>query len=209
MFRRLLEKVSIPSIKRPRISLPTVSFRFPRVSLPVIRFSLPKINISVKRISTIMGAINTSLLVFLGSIGLFLAYINPIPTITPYISMGLANELYTQVVYLQANLIPTIGVASGLIVLGLLLHAANFRTAPKAVLRSPIALYKKITVWRNWLLAKITYLNEESAKWKTTFKIMMSPYTLLRALGFSPQMAIGLLAGGGTAGSGVVINETV
>ena len=202
-----------------RIKLPTVSLRFPKFTLPVIRFSVPKIdlpkialpaiNISLKKVSMIVGTINTALLVAIGSIGLFISYINPIPAITPYISLAIANVLFDQVVYLQANLIPTIGASAALIVLGLLLHAANFRTAPKAVLRSPIALYKKITVWRNWLLAKITYLNEESAKWKTTFKIMMSPYTLLRALGFSPQMAIGLLAVGGTAGSGVVINETV
>ena len=209
MFKRLLEKVSIPSIKRPRISLPTVSFRLPKASLPIIRFSLPKIDLPMKKVSTIIGAINTSLLVILGSIGLFLAYINPIPMLTPYLSMGIANILFDQVVYLQANLIPTIGVSSGLIVLGLILHVANFRTAPKAVLRSPIVAYKKIVTWRNWLLAKITYLNEESAKWKTTFKIMMSPYSFLRAMGFSPQMAIGLLAVGGTAGTGVVVNETV
>ena len=59
------------------------------------------------------------------------------------------------------------------------------------------------------MLAKIEYLNSESAKWKTTFKIMMSPYSFLRAMGLSPQMAIGLLAVGGTAGTGVVVNETV
>ena len=201
------------------IKMPTVSFRFPKVSLPVIRFSVPKIDlpkinlpeihISSKKIGVVVGAINTALLVAIGSIGLFVSYINPIPAITPYISLAIANVLFDQVVYLQANLIPTIGVSSALIVLGLLLHAANFRTAPKAVLRSPIVAYKKIVAWRNWLLAKITYLNEESAKWKTTFKIMMSPYSFLRAMGFSPQMAIGLLAVGGTAGTGVVVNETV
>ena len=202
-----------------RIKLPTVSLRFPKFTLPVIRFNVPKIdlpkialpaiNISLKKVGMVVGAINTSLLVAIGIIGLFISYINPIPAITPYISLAIANILFDQVVYLQANLIPTIGVSSGLIVLGLILHVANFRTAPKAVLRSPIVAYKKIVAWRNWLLAKITYLNEESAKWKTTFKIMMSPYSFLRAMGFSPQMAIGLLAVGGTAGTGVVVNETV
>ena len=201
------------------IKVPTVSFRFPKVSLPVIRFSVPKIdlpkitlptiNISLKKISTVLGAVNTTLLVLIGSLGLLVSYINPIPSITPYISLAVANVLFDQVVYLQANLIPTISVSAALIVMGLLIHVANFRTAPKAVLRSPIVAYKKIVAWRNWLLAKITYLNEESAKWKTTFKIMMSPYSFLRAMGFSPQMAIGLLAVGGTAGTGVVVNETV
>lgn len=78
-----------------------------------------------------------------------------------------------------------------------------------SVVRSPVAAYRRVTVWRNWILAKIQYLNDESAKWKTAFNIVKSPYTLLRALGFSPQMAIGLLAIGGTAGGGVVVNETI
>ena len=77
------------------------------------------------------------------------------------------------------------------------------------VVRSPIRAYKRITVWRNWILDKIEYLNAESARWKTAFNIAKSPYSLLRALGFSPQMAIGLLALGGTAGGGVVVNETL
>lgn len=213
MFKKFFKQVfSMPTIKLPKIKvgfpiikIPSVSI--PTVSMPSIKF--PTIVIPVKRITTVLGAINTLLLIAIGGIGLFISYINPIPTITPYISMGLATQLYDQVVFLQANLLPTIGVSSGLIVLGLLLHLNNFKTAPKAILRSPITLYRKITVWRNWLLAKITYLNEESAKWKTTFKIMMSPYSFLRMMGFSPQMAIGLLAVGGTAGTGVVVNETV
>jgi hypothetical protein len=58
-------------------------------------------------------------------------------------------------------------------------------------------------------LEKIEYLNAESAKWKTAFNIAKSPYSLLRALGFSPQMAVGLLTVTATAGSGVVVNETL
>ena len=141
MFRRLLEKVSIPSIKRPKIRLPTVSFRLPKVSLPIIRWTFPTISLPIKRITSVLGAINTALLVIIGGLGLFVSYINPIPTITPHISIGLATSLYDQVLYLQANLIPTIGISSGFIVLGLLLHLNNFRTAPKAILRSPITLY--------------------------------------------------------------------
>ena len=210
MIKRFLKKVfSVPSFLGCGPSIPRISFRLPKVSLPIVVFSIPHFNFPFKRLGLIIGAINTILLVAIGGIGLFISYINPVPTITPYISMGLATELYNQVILLQANLIPTIGISSGLILLGLLLHLNNFRTAPKAILRSPILLYKKITVWRNWLLTKIEYLNSESAKWKTTFKIIMSPYSFLRMMGFSPQMAIGLLALGGTAGSGVVINETV
>ena len=37
----------------------------------------------------------------------------------------------------------------------------------------------------------------------------MSPYSLLRAAGFSPQMAVGVLFAGSAVGGGVVVNETV
>ena len=179
-------------------------------------FSVPKLSIPVKRINTALGVVNTSLLVLMGSIGLICSYINPIPALAPYITLSIANKLFDFIVYLQANMIFTIAASSGLIVLGLLIHVGNFKAwwttikaTPMVVIRSPIRAYRRVAVWRNWLLIKIAYLNEESAKWKTTFKIMMSPYSFLRAMGLSPQMAIGLLAVGGTAGTGVVVNETV
>ena len=191
-------------------------FKFPTISMPRIR--LPRFHFSFpfRKIAMILGAVNTAILILLGSIGLLVSYINPIPHITPYIPIHIATQLFDSVVYLQANLALTIGISAGLIVTGLLLHAANFKAwwrafkaAPMAVVRAPMNFYRKMTVWRNWLLEKIEYLNGESAKWRTTFNILKSPYSLLRALGFSPQMAMGLLAIGGTAGSGVVINETV
>ena len=211
------------------------SIRMPRIRFPRIRLSLPHVSIPFGKIGAVLGAINTSLLVFVGVIGLAVSFINQnqignvIHWLSPILPFKLENILWTgawlnvtdQFVFdgimaAQANFALTIGVSIGLIVLGFMLHATNFaawwrafKAAPMAIIRSPISAYRKITVWRNWLLAKIEYLNSESAKWKTTFKIMMSPYTLLRALGFSPQMAIGLLAVGGTAGTGVVVNETV
>ena len=206
MFKKFLDKIKLPRI---HVTLPNFSFRFPEIKVP-------QITIPFKKVATVLGAINTAILVTIGGLGLLISYINPIPTITPYIEMGLATKLFDQVVYLQSNLAITIGVSSALIVFGLLIHVANFKSwwqtlkaAPMAVIRSPIKAYRKVTIWRNWLLAKIEYLNSESAKWKTTFKIMMSPYSFLRAMGLSPQMAIGLLAVGGTAGTGVVVNETV
>ena len=83
--------------------------------------------------------------------------------------------------------------------------------APMGVLRIPIRIYRRVVAIRNWVLAKITYLNDESAKWKTTFNILKSPYTLLRFAGFSPQMAVGVLFAGSTVGTGVVVewNESV
>jgi len=80
---------------------------------------------------------------------------------------------------------------------------------PGAIYRTPMRMYRRLTVWRNWLLEKVTYLQDESAKWKTTFNILKSPYSFLRMMGLSPQMAVGLLAVGSTAGTGVIVNETV
>ena len=208
-LKSILSVIAIPEIKMPTIKLPKISFSLPRITLPTL--VLP-----IKRITTTLGAINTAILVLMGSFGLLCSYINPIPTLAPYISLSIANRLFDFIVFLQANLIGTLTASSGLIVLGLLLHVGNFKAwwqtlkaAPMAVIKSPIKAYRRVAVWRNWVLAKITYLNEDSAKWKTTFKIMMSPYSFLRAMGLSPQMAIGLLAVGGTAGTGVVVNETV
>ena len=79
----------------------------------------------------------------------------------------------------------------------------------RAIKRSPFAAYRKVAAWRDWLIAKVEYLNSESAKWKRTFNILKSPYSFLRMMGLSPQMAIGLLAVGSTAGTGVVVNETI
>ena len=79
----------------------------------------------------------------------------------------------------------------------------------RAIKRSPFAAYRKLASWRDSLIAKVEYLNSESAKWKRTFNILKSPYSFLRMMGLSPQMAIGLLAVGSTAGTGVVVNETI
>ena len=80
---------------------------------------------------------------------------------------------------------------------------------PMGILRIPIRIYRRVVAIRNWVLDKVTYLNDESAKWKTTFNILKSPYTLLRFAGFSPQMAVGVLFAGSTVGTGVVVNETL
>ena len=80
---------------------------------------------------------------------------------------------------------------------------------PGILWRMPFRAYRRIVRFRNWLLAKVEYAQAESAKWKTTFNIMRSPYTALRALGFTPQMAASLLIGASAVTGGVVVNETV
>ena len=75
--------------------------------------------------------------------------------------------------------------------------------------RSPGKSYNKVKIWRDWLLAKVEYLQSESAKWKATFNILKSPYSLLRTMGFSPQMAASFLIAGSAVGGGVVAAEVM
>jgi hypothetical protein len=80
---------------------------------------------------------------------------------------------------------------------------------PGILWRLPFRAYRHIVRFRNWLLAWVEYAQAESAKWKTTFAIVKSPFTLLTKMGFSPQMAASLLIGASAVGGGVVVNETV
>jgi hypothetical protein len=80
---------------------------------------------------------------------------------------------------------------------------------PGAVARSPMKTFRKMKLWRDWTLEKADYLETESAKWKRTFTIVKSPYSLLLKMGFSPQYAIGLLALGTTTVTGVAVNEAM
>jgi len=80
---------------------------------------------------------------------------------------------------------------------------------PAIIARSPMQLFRKTKIWRDWLLEKVDYLEAESAKWKRTFQIIKSPYSILLKMGFSPQYAIGLIAVGTTATTGVVANEAM
>ena len=157
------------------------------------------------------------LLIAIGVLGLVLSYIDPMPyieSVFPIVITGtIINvtqaNIQTILTFLNVNLIHAVAGSSTLIVAGLAFYIRDIKATPMAIIRLPIKTYKVVVRGRNWLLAKINYLNEESAKWKTTFNILKSPYSLLRTLGFSPQMAIGLLFAGGTVGGGVVVNETV
>ena len=56
-------------------------------------------------------------------------------------------------------------------------------------LRSPLVAYHKARYWRDWTLAKVEYVQSESAKWRTAFTVAKMPYTILRSFGLSPQLA--------------------
>ena len=91
--------------------------------------------------------------------------------------------------------------------------AKAFKRMIFSILYSPILLliqtYKKGLIIRDYVMAKVDYLDQESKKWHRFFQVMASPYNLLLKLGFSPQMAMSFLAVGSTVGTGVVVNETI
>ena len=162
-------------------------------------------------------------LLLMGGLGLAVAAVNPLEFLTPFlrtaeqvIAQNLLNQLYAKPEFLAGLVSASVLLAS----LAFLLLVQNpslafksigrgVKNSPKALLRSPITTYKSIVKFRNWMLAKVEYLQSESAKWKTTFNIVKSPYSLLRTMGFTPQMAASLLIGASAVTGGVVVNETV
>ena len=56
-----------------------------RISIRIPKFKFPRIAVPFGRIATIIGAINTVLLVSIGSLGLLVSYINPVPYIAEYL----------------------------------------------------------------------------------------------------------------------------
>jgi len=189
-----------------------------------MKFNRPSVDLTkiIKKTINIFFGTLSVVMILAGSLGLFLAYMNPIPWVAGYFPINFAGfymtgeQAFQDVKTWQAT--PVLSALSGgiTIVLGLLLHVNNFKNwwraikaSPRAIANFPVATYRKLKAGRDWLLEKIDYLNSESAKWRRTFQVMRSPYSFLRMMGFSPQMALGLIAVGGTAGTGVVVNETV
>ena len=156
--------------------------------------------------------------------------VDPMQWIGPLLPISAFGFLYVDQAYVQGLLTTldtnqialsaAIGVCSLVMLVGGILLVQNpvyaikqlgskIKASPMAFLRSPITAYRRVAAARNWMLARIEYLNAESAKWKAIFNIAKSPYAILRSLGFSPQMALGLLFAGSAVGGGVVVNETI
>ena len=163
----------------------------------------------------------TVITITIGTMGLFISYINPTPYIAEYYP-GLYLGYYTlETLFVDIKWWQSLGyiawsISGGSIILGLAIHIRSIgklwrgiKATPRAIINFPVSTYRKLKAIRDWILAKVTYLNEESAKWRRVFNVLKSPYSLLRAMGFSPQMAMGLLFAGSTVGGGVVVNETL
>ena len=174
---------------------------------------------SWKHTKTVLSVMLIITLLVAGTVGIIVSFTNPTIWIEPYVSACMEFYItacwiepaliYTNgiVVSLNNNWIATLSVSIGLVLMGLL--QPEVRRGIRSFPRQVLSAYRRVRSWRDWLFAKIEYLNGESAKWKRTFNVLKSPYSLLRALGLNPQMAIGLLAVGSTAGTGVIVNETV
>ena len=167
------------------------------------------------RVSTVMAIALTVALLLVGIIGLALSYVNPVQWILPYVSSCfdyVGCWVQPTLIYLSgvietlnANWLVTLPTSFVLLSMGLL--QPESRRNIKAFPRKVLSAYRKVCSWRDWLFAKIEYLNGESAKWRRAFNIAKSPYSALRFMGLSPQMAIGLLVAGSTATTAVTVNE--
>ena len=184
-----------------------------------------KININKKAVSaTAKKLLDGMLIVFtfatllLGSALLTATYIYPVKIINNYSGiLTIKPELLIEyLAYTQTYYWYSIACGASLIFFGLAVHVRSINGVYRAImdtpayfLNVPVVLYKNAVKFRDWLFAKIEYLNSESVKWRRFFTVMSSPYSLLLKMGFSPQMALGLITIGSTAGTGVIVNETI
>ena len=186
-----------------------------------IKFKRPSLKKILKGVGKSILNTFTAVTIIGGGTLAFASYINPVPYIAEYfpnLQYGIytLETLYKDVKWWQDQGYIAWSISGGMIALGLAIHIRSIgkliraiKSSPKAILNFPVNTYRKLRATRDWIFDKVEYLNSESKKWRTAFNIAKSPYTLLRALGFSPQMALGLLTVGSTVGGGVVVNETV
>jgi len=171
--------------------------------------------------SSLLAAI-TFLSVSLGILGIAITTMDPVnlwwtisPIETPYYIVTYSSVMgYLE--FVQSYYWYSLGISFGLIVFGYAIHIRSLKNlwngikaSPRAILYSPITIYKDIVGFRDWLFEKIEYLNGESAKWRRFFNVVKSPYSLLRALGVNPQLAIAILGIGGATGATVAVNEII
>ena len=207
-------------MKKFNIKLPSLKFNLKHPGI-----KLPKLNLNIKKILKKVGTYTlntfTVLIISIGSILAFSSYINPVPFIAqqfPNLALGNYNLeiLFSDVKWWQSLQYYNYGISSGIIVFGLAIHIRSIgkliraiKSSPRAIINFPVNTYNKIRIWRDYLFQKIEYLNSESKKWRVAFNIAKVPYTVLTKAGFSPQMAISLLAVGGTVGGSVVVSEAL
>jgi hypothetical protein len=155
-------------------------------------------------------------LLLLGATGILLLTADPMPYIGKYFPLEVGGYLSIEqslvsdwIAFTTTEMGVAIAISAMLLVTAGLLLVQDPLETLRSFKRSPLGFYYAILGGRNWLMAKVEYLQTESAKWKAFFNMLKAPYSLLRSLGFSPQMATGLLLAGSTVTGGVVVNETL
>ena len=176
----------------------------------------------LKDTGVVLLMVSTYLLASLGTVFLAITLINPVnlwwamsPIETPYYIITYSSVM-TYLELIQQYYWYSVGTSLGLIILAYAIHIRSLRqlwngikATPKAILYSPVTLYRDIVEFRDWLFNKIEYLNAESAKWKRFFNVMKSPYSLLRSFGLSPQLAVAVLGIGTASGGTLVVAEVL
>jgi len=176
----------------------------------------------LKDTGVVLLMVSTYLFASLGTVFLAVTLINPVnlwwsisPIETPYYVITYSSVMiYLELI--QQYFWYSVGSSLGLIVLAYAIHIRsmrqlwnNIKATPKAILYSPVTLYRDIVEFRDWLFDKIEYLNGESAKWRKFFNVMKSPYSLLRSFGLSPQLAVAVLGIGTASGGTLVVAEVI
>ena len=187
------------------------------VTFPPENYKLPAF---IKVISKIFSYVFTIALLLLGAVGLVSAYLNPFTYLLPYVDncysyLGVtACGAETSLIQLESlsttlyhNMLYTLVGSIAMLTIGLLQPEA--RRVYFSLPRKTMQTYRAMVTGRDWLIAKVEYLNSESGKWKRVFQVMRSPYSLLRAMGLSPNMAVSFLAVGGVASTTVAVDQVV
>ena len=173
-----------------------------------------------KLLGRVLSYIFTISLLLLGAVGLISAYINPFTYALPYVNncysyLGVTGcgaetsliQLETLSTILYNNMLYALVGSVAMLTIGLLQPEA--RRVYFSLPRKTMQAYRAMVTGRDWLIAKIEYLNNESGKWKRVFQVMRSPYSLLRAMGLSPNMAVSFLAVGGVASTTVAVDQVI
>ena len=176
----------------------------------------------LKDTGVVLLMVSTYLFASLGTVFLAITLINPVnlwwsmsPIETPYYVITYSSVM-TYLELIQQYFWYSIGFGLTSLILAYAIHIRSLRqlwngikATPKAILYSPVTLYRDIVEFRDWLFDKIEYLNGESAKWRKFFNVMKSPYSLLRSFGLSPQLAVAVLGIGTASGGTLVVAEVI
>ena len=173
-----------------------------------------------KLLGRVLSYIFTISLLLLGAVGLISAYINPFTYALPYVNncysyLGVTGcgaetsliQLETLSTILYNNMLYALVGSVAMLTIGLLQPEA--RRVYFSLPRKTMQTYRAMVTGRDYLIGKVEYLNSESGKWKRVFQVMRSPYSLLRAMGLSPNMAVSFLAVGGVASTTVAVDQVV